>query len=102
MFVIFYNVGVDVERGFSPRAETLIKKYTPGAKYPLTRRFEAVIKTIRELGEGANHNGARWVLLELDDRYKGDNYRICGNDREKTEWVELRENAGCQWVRVVR
>ena len=104
MFSVFYNKGIFTFNGFSDEAKSKINKYGPGAKHRQTRRDEAVIRTIREIGASANENGSNWVVVELDDRYKSDNYRVVDNesriipDKDKIEWIEIRENADSPWV----
>ncbi len=104
MFLTFYNKGIVTIDGFSPEARFLIGKYSPGSANQMTRKSDAIIRVIREIGDRANHDGARWVVVELDDRYDNDNHRIVSNDmhripdKDKTEWIEVRENADSPWV----
>jgi hypothetical protein len=60
----------------------------------LTRTDPNLIRVIRELGVRANQNGGNWVVINLDDRYSGDNHRFKGNGR--VEWLEVRD--GSEWV----
>ena len=63
--------------GFSARAIELHAQYSREnySVHSGTRRDPNMIRVISELGAAANAQGANWVIVDLDDRYMGGNYR---------------------------